>query len=202
MVDMVAPTVEQLIRNLMPWLDDSAFSDFVPPSPQHEPVPPPRAPSPVDPASVVDPDSSDPTWTFSPMFKPAGSKVFHRRVAGLGVVSAAAPNRAYTEDNFPDRQLIDFANSTLSSGGFQVLSDSISIPAGAFIRVSNKHTGFIDFVDSAGTFIFSLNSGPAAFTYMPTFGRTLKDLKYCWEGIQTVSVPDLPRFLELYDREV
>lgn len=143
--------------------------------------------------------SYPPRTTTPPLFKPPGHTKFHRDILGLGATEMAQPNVDYDDVTYPsDNTLIDFSNSTFRTDGFEVLSDSITVPRGAHVHVGGGDAGLISFyVGNDCSFRFF--SGVDAMVFMPTLGSQTNNHNYLWYGIQTLSVPDLPRFLKFFD---
>jgi len=110
MVDMVAPTLEQLVRNLMPWLDDSCFSGSVP-SPVSETTPANSLPD--TPAEVLSstagtknhPHGHD---TRSSGFVPLISKMSSSYPAHSFARSWIFPNSTFPPGYSPDVAVMNF----------------------------------------------------------------------------------------------
>lgn len=209
MVDMLAPTVGQLIAQLMPWLS------LVPSPPlSRSPSPPPRQHSPVPPV-VPEPDFQPPVSempsvstsivssrasSVAPSVVPSGppSPRLHPNNDPDLPVPPADQNMYSKENDFSTRSgdldwgnddrpigRIYFPNAVLHHYGFEIGPNWIVIPPDCFIRQPIGSPELAEFVDNDGTLYFSLQFHIGLNQFLP---RPDSSRPNSWKSDQTLSL--------------
>lgn len=179
MVDLLAPTVGELIQQLMPWLSHSFVSPVASrspspaPQPKHEPVPPPREPSRPSPSQAAK-DHVRPIFAPPPRSSTPVTAVYD-----------------YGDADGPVNTF-NFTYEVLKTYGIEVARDYIALPDDAYVRADPAHPTWLEFLFDDDSKIFTLLFQVPVTTFMPPPDRGT--LCPCWDTNQTIALTSFLKY--------